>query len=588
MPVLELETRSASFAPTSLNREAGTVEVVISTGADVKRPGYIERLAIGRENVTLAPRLPVLDSHRQASIADVKGKVDSVRFDDGAIVATLRISDPDALAAIERGDVTGVSIGYSVTAWEETAVPQSRDRVRTATAWTLKEVSLVAIPADPSALIRSQNMTIQTADQTTAESAPPPNLETRAAIRTIATRAGLTAEWADSQIDAGADIIAARAAAFEAMQTRSAAPISTIQVGNSSEDPAAIRERQVEALSCRMSGTAPSDGARQFMSFGLADYARDALVRAGGAGLSMISREEILTRAMHSTLDFPELLTGAGNRVLASAYQVAQSPLKAIAKQRTADDFRPMSVLRTGDFAKLQEVTESGEIKGMSTGEAIEGFSLKTFGGIFALTRKALVNDDLGAMGQWSQNMGRAAAETEADQLVSLLTASSGAGPLMGDDVRLFHADHDNVAGSGAVPSVATLNAARLALRTQRGLDGVSPINVPPKYLLVAPDLETTAEQLLASLAATTIADQNPFAGSLTLLVEPRLSGGSWYVFADPAVMPVLEYAYLSSAQGPQMSSRDGWEVLGREFRIVLDFGCGATDWRGAYRNAGA
>lgn len=588
MSVLELQTRRASFAPATLNRETGTVEVVISTGADVKRPGYIERLAIGRENVTLAPRLPVLDSHRQASIADVKGKVESVRFDDGAIIATLRISDPDALAAIERGDVTGVSIGYSVTAWEETAVPQSRDRVRTATAWTLREVSLVAIPADPSALIRSQNMTIQTADQTTAESAPPPNLETRTAIRTIATRAGLTAEWADSQIDAGADITAARAAAFEAMQTRSAAPISTIQVGNSSEDPAAIRERQEEALFCRMSGTAPSDGARQFMSFGLADYARDALVRAGGAGLSMISREEILTRAMHSTSDFPELLTGAGNRVLAGAYQVAQSPLKAIAKQRTADDFRPMSVLRTGDFAKLQEVTESGEIKGMSTGEAIEGFSLKTFGGIFALTRKALVNDDLGAMAQWSQAMGRAAAETEADQMVTLLTAGSGAGPLMGDDVRLFHADHDNLAISGAVPSVATLNAARLALRTQRGLDGVSPINVPPKYLLVAPDLETTAEQLLASLAATTIADQNPFAGSLTLLVEPRLSGGSWYVFADPAVMPVLEYAYLSSAQGPQMSSRDGWEVLGREFRIVLDFGCGATDWRGAYRNAGA
>ena len=50
----------------------------------------------------------------------------------------------------------------------------------------------------------------------------------------------------------------------------------------------------------------------------------------------------------------------------------------------------------------------------------------------------------------------------------------------------------------------------------------------------------------------------------------------------------MLEYAYLSSAQGPQLASRDGWDVLGREFRVILDFGCGAVDHRGAYRNAGA
>ncbi len=108
------------------------------------------------------------------------------------------------------------------------------------------------------------------------------------------------------------------------------------------------------------------------------------------------------------------------------------------------------------------------------------------------------------------------------------------------------------------------------------------------RYLLVDPTQETTAEKLLASLTAHTVADQNPFAGSLTLLVEPRLPAGAWYVFSDPAAAAVMEYAYLSSAPGPQMSSRDGWEVLGREFRVVLDFGCGVTDWRGAYRNAGA
>ncbi|NOX41386.1 MAG: peptidase U35, partial [Alphaproteobacteria bacterium] len=56
---------------------------------------------------------------------------------------------------------------------------------------------------------------------------------------------------------------------------------------------------------------------------------------------------------------------------------------------------------------------------------------------------------------------------------------------------------------------------------------------------------------------------------------------------ADPAVLPVLEFSHLSSAPGPQMASQEGWETLGMDFRVVLDFCAGAVDWRGAYKNVG-
>jgi hypothetical protein len=49
---------------------------------------------------------------------------------------------------------------------------------------------------------------------------------------------------------------------------------------------------------------------------------------------------------------------------------------------------------------------------------------------------------------------------------------------------------------------------------------------------------------------------------------------------------PVLD-GHLSSAPGPQMSSREGWDTLSVEYRVVLDYGAGALDWRGAVRNAG-
>uniref|UniRef100_UPI001C930852 phage head-tail joining protein n=1 Tax=Cereibacter sediminicola TaxID=2584941 RepID=UPI001C930852 len=275
--------------------------------------------------------------------------------------------------------------------------------------------------------------------------------------------------------------------------------------------------------------------------------------------------------------DFPQLLTGAGNRVLTNAYQAAQSPLKALARQRTASDFRALTVLKLGEFSGLQKLSEHGEIRAMTTGEAKEGYALETFGGTFALSRKAITNDDLGAFARWGEMMGRAAAETESKQLLALLAQNGGAGIKMDDGKTLFHADHGNLAATGAALSEAALSAARLALRTQKGLDGKTPVNVVPKYLVVAPALETAAEKLLAAINATTAADVNPFGGKLSLLVEPRLTGNGWFVFGDPATAPVLEYAYLSSAPGPQLSSRDGWEVLGREFRVVLDFGCGAV-----------
>lgn len=586
---MTLETRNARLTPESLDREAGTVEVILSTGAPVKRAGYVERLAIARDAVTLAPRIPVLDSHRQSSIADIKGRVIDVRFEPNAITATLQISDPAALDAIARGDVTGVSIGYRVTRWTESR-DANGDRVRTAAAWELIEASLVPVPADASALIRSSNsMTVETTAALAANPAPADAdaVNTRAAIREIGKRAGLPVTWADEQIDAGADLVTARAAAFEAMQAEPV-KVRTATVGTSGEDPAVIRSRQAEALACRMGGGNPSEAARPYMQMGLSDLARDHLARSGVAGVASLSREDILTRAMHGTSDFPALVTESGNRVLANAYQAAQSPLKRIAAQRTAADFRPLSTIRLGEAGKLERVNEAGEITSTTMGEAKESYALDTYARMFNLTRKALMNDDLGAFGRWSAIMGQAAAETEAALLVELLTQASGAGPVMQDGKRLFHADHGNLAATGAALSETTLSAARLAMRTQKGLDGKSPIAVTPRFLVVHPAQETVAEKLLTQIQANTSADVNVFGGKLELLVEPRLPETAWYVFADPSQAAVLEFAYLSSAPGPQMASRDGWEVLGREFRVHLDFGCGATDHRGAFRNAGA
>lgn len=579
--------RAANFTPDTFNAEGLTVDAVISTFADVTRRdargAYVERLDAAGLDLSRLIGAPVLDGHRQGSARDVIGTVTGHRTENGNLMASIRFSGaPDAAPIVHRiqeGTIRGVSVGYKVSKWAETQDPNSKTRIRTAAAWSIFEVSAVPVPADSGATFRGNSMPLDNEETNPAQH--------RAEIRTIARAAGLDSAWADAQIDADASVTETRAAAFEEIQRRGQA-VPRIRVGTSGDDPAVIRTRQAEALAARMMGSTPSDAARPFMQMGLADYAREALTRSGAAGVSMLGREELLTRAMHTVSDFPELLTGAGNRVLADAYTRAASPLKQLARQRTASDFRPLSTLKLGGFGKLERVNEAGEIKSLTTGEAKESYALETFGGIFSLSRKAIVNDDLGAFSRWGEMMGQAAAETEATQLLALIQANSGNGVKMDDGQNLFHASHGNLAGTGAALSETTLDAARQAMRTQKALDGVTPVNVRPKFLLIGPALELTADKLLAAIYAATTANANAFTGALTVLVEPRITGNGWYVFGDPSTAPVLEYAYLSSAQGPQLSSRDGWEVLGREFRVTLDFGAGATDHRGAYRNAGA
>jgi hypothetical protein len=509
-------------------------------------------------------------------------------MEDGKLVATIRLSGAaDAAPIVERireGTIKGVSIGYRVTRWAESTDPNSRARVRTAAAWSISEVSAVPIPADSGAQFRGENMENEDNIQTVEN----PAAETRAAIRQICRSAGMTAEQADDMIDRELSITEARAEAFEAMQRRTPARIRTAAPAN--DDPAVTMTRRADALFARVSGTAPSDEARPFMGETLRDMAR-ACVEASGVSTRAMDADTLFRAAMHTTSDFPNLLTSTGNRTLMGAYEAAQSPVKtALARRSTMADFRPGTRLKLSDIGTLEKVSESGEIKHTSRGEASESYALDTYATQFAISRKALINDDLGAFRDWGATAGRMAAETEANLILNLLLSN----PVMGEDNKaLFHADHGNLSASPAAlgdagAGVTALSEARQALRGMKALDGKTPINATPKFLLVGPEQETEAEQLLSDLAAATWGDVNPFASKLSLLVEPRITGNQWYVFADPAVMPVLEYSYLSSAQGPQMASREGWDVLGMEFRVVLDFGCGAIDWRGAFKNAGA
>ena len=432
----------ATLTPSSFQRHdegTATVVAVLSSGAPVQRRGFIERLAIGPEHVATAASLPLLDAHRQTSIRDTLGRVDGMRFEGGEVVATLRISDPNAIAAIERGEITGVSVGYRATAHQDSRDPQSGKLTRTMTRWEIVEVSLVPVPADANAIIRSSPMETEIISEQTDDT-----VTTRAEIRTICRAAGMNPEQADELIDRGATVTEARAAAWEASQLRR--PVITI--GRSSEDPTITRGFQAEALAATYTGAQPSDGARQYMGLGLHDHMRLCLTRSGESGVQAMGADALITRAMGTTSDFPITLDDAGSRIVLASYRAAESALKRVAVQRNLPDFREATAIRTGGLPVLRKVTEAGEIKHVTIPESGEKFKLDTYASIFGLTRQVLINDRFGVLGDFARNAGAAAAATERELLLSLFLEANGAGPIMSDGKALFHADHGS-AGRG-------------------------------------------------------------------------------------------------------------------------------------------
>jgi hypothetical protein len=604
----ELFVRRATLAPQSADAEARTVEAVWTTGAAVRRRdaagAYLERLSLDPSAVDLSRLIgaSVLDAHRQSAVRDVLGTVRDARVDGRQGTAVLQFSARPEVEPIWQDVLAGilrhVSVGYTVERWRDDTDPATGERIRTAVAWTPIEISLVPTPADPGATIR-QGGTMsdtETAPADAPESPPADQIETRAAInaeiRSIARIAGLGSEFADGLIDNGATADEARRAAFEALAARGGGTIRTEQVrvetGDSHDDPAIRARHMGEALYARINPQHQlSELARRYAYATCAEMARELLVLRGH-NVTGLSPATIITRALHTTSDFPLIVGDTIGRTLRAAYQAAPAGVRRLGRQTTARDFRTVNKIMLGEAPTLEKLDEHGEIRAGTMAEAKEAYKVETFARKIGVTRQVLVNDDLGAFADLARRMGQAAAETEARVLVDLLEGPSGNGPTMSDGKALFHADHGNKAASGGAIADDTLSAARLAMRSQTGLSG-QPISATPKYLLVPPAQETVAEKWLATIAAAKAADVNPFSGSLSLVVEPRLSSATrWYVSADPVEIDGLEYAYLAGGEGPQVETKAGWDVDGVEIRVILDFGAGFIDWRGWYVNAGA
>lgn len=639
----------AAVMPETIDEENRRVQVTWSTGARVLRKPfwdepYMEELSLDPAHVDLG-RLnngaPLLNTHGAYSLRDVIGVVEEAVTDGAEGSAWVRFSEREEVEPIFRdvkaGILQNISVGYRVYRYEEVQERDDKMKVLRAVDWEPLELSVVPIGADDGAGFRSGGSsetnlcTITSADSahnTYEERTMPKNTtdeerglagdeggaptagktytadqvaqaarkgaederKRQAGIRIACRNAKLGEEFAQSLIDEGVTIEAARATIIDKLADNDEQTETRSQHRIEGGDDAFTRFRAgaTEAVLIR-AGLQKNDGQNEFRGFSLRELARESLALRGQATRGMSALDMIGRAFTHSGGDFGNIIANVAHKAMLVGYEEADETFQVWTRPGTLTDFKPASRIDLNAFPSLREVRPGAEYKYATIGDRGETIQLATYGELFSIDRQTIINDDLDAFSRVPRLMGRAAIRTVGDLVYAILTSN----PQMSDGTVLFHADHNNLL-TGAAITTSSVDAMQVAMGTQKDRsNNTTALNIMLAYLLVPRALKGTAMTVRDSQFEVTGASKanttpNWVNGTFDVVADARLdaaSASNWYGAANPNSTDTIEVAYLDGQQEPLLEQRDGWSVDGVEFKVRLDAGVKALAWEGMAKN---
>jgi ATP-dependent protease ClpP protease subunit len=345
-------------------------------------------------------------------------------------------------------------------------------------------------------------------------------------------------------------------------------------------------------------GKEKHDPANEFRGMRLEDVARECLARSGFKVTAMdrlsLAKQALGMRPTASygqtTSDFPVLLENVMHRMVLTAYNATPDTWRLFCVTGSVSDFREWQRLRVGSIADIEDVNEAGEYKHRNIPDAAkEGITAKRRGNIISITPEVIINDDIGYIATLTTNMGRAAKRTIENKVYALIAAN----PTMKDGHALFSTEHANLAGAGTVPSVDSLDLARIAMAKQKDIGGDEYLDIRPSIwlggLTKGGDVRVIVGAQYDPDTVNKLQRPNKVNGIVQNIIDtPRIAGNDWYLFGDPTVAPVIEVVFLDGQSEPLLAMEEQFNTAGLSYRVELPFGVGAIGYEGAYKNPGA
>ena len=554
----------------------------------------------------------------------VVGHIDKVWLEDNRGKALVRFDTDEQSETIfqkvQSGTLQGVSVGYSIKRYEvldEADSVSSNGRFKgpetyVVTDWEPLEISIVSVPADPTVGVGRSAEEIHTSIDTQEETKRMDEKEILKTeeVKSTPVETGLTqadlqkameqerkrtseitalfrdfdVEGADEAIVMGVSVDEARAMIMDQLRARNKGVTVTMGEAESDKFRAAAQDAVLMAAGIPVADAAP--GANELRGYSMIELARESLQREN-VKANFGDNMELARQAINSTSTFPAIMSNLANKSVMNGFNEAETTFQIWAGKGSNRDFKEAARVALSEAGNLELVPEGGQFQQDFLGEASARTKVATYGKLFSLTRQAIINDDLGLFSKIATKYGSAAKRLVNKMVYAQLTGNVK----MQDNVALFDSKHGNVAATGEALSVKAIAKAITAMRRQKGITGDATLNITPKYLVVPPELEMTAYQIVNSTAAVDGVNSgvaNPYKGRFVVVADAELTDpDAWYLVADATQHDTIEVTYLNGVETPRLETRQGFDVDGIEYKVAFDCGVSALDFRGVFKNAG-
>lgn len=304
-------------------------------------------------------------------------------------------------------------------------------------------------------------------------------------------------------------------------------------------------------------------------------------------------------QAGFSTVSLPGIFSNLANKELLQGFEEVANNWTEIAEIKSVSDFKTHTSYRLLDDMEYEELGPGGVIKNGKISEESYTRSADTYAKMFSLTRRDIINDDLGAFDDLRTRLGRGAAR-RLNRLVWTTFLSNPTTFWTTARTNYIEGGTSNLGtdGVGLSRGVTAFRQRLSPLVTGAEASSRMTLGGQPTKLLVPPELEAVAEALYVArnLAAVKAADANIHANKYRPVIATELSdsaygGGysatAWYLFDD--IMKPVVVSFLNGQQSPTVESADAdFNTLGIQLRGYHDFGCSQSEYLAGVKSKGA